>query len=228
MLSQSEVQVLQHLAQFVSEHKKNLVTKILDQRTQHLTVVLEDIYQSQNASAVIRTAECMGIQTIHIVENKTKYSVNPRVVKGSHKWIDLIHHADPQNQNTRSCFDLLRKDGYRILVADPSETGTSIHDIDITQSKYALVFGNELHGVSSEALTESDQRIKIPMYGFTESLNLSVSVAICMNTLITKMRNSPQSFGLTDFEKDTLRLSWYRKMVKKSDIIEQEFLRTIQ
>ena len=108
--------VSQHLSQFVSDHKKEFVDKVLNARTRNITVVLEDIFQSQNASAVIRTCECMGIQDIHIVENITKYSINPRVLKGSNKWIDIIHHCSKSKNNTEALFRQLKDVDYKIIV----------------------------------------------------------------------------------------------------------------
>jgi len=87
--------------------------------------------------------------------------------------------------------------------------------------------GNELKGTSSFALDRADQKIFIPMHGFTESFNISVSAAICLNTLLTKIRESNISWQLSEEEKETLRLQWYRKVVRRSDLIEQEFLRSI-
>jgi tRNA (guanosine-2'-O-)-methyltransferase len=227
-MSEKEMLVFNHLAQFVSDHKKQFVDKVLDERTRQVTVVLENIYQSQNASAVVRTCECMGLQDIHIVENTAKYFLNLRVLKGANKWLNLERYQTRGVNNTETCFKKLKSEGYRILVADPSEDGTSIHDIDPSESKLALIFGNELAGVSTYAMEHSDQKIRIPMYGFTESLNISVSVAICLNTLITKLRDQNRFCGLTREEKQVLRLQWYRKIVRRSDLIEKEFLRAIQ
>ncbi len=231
-MTHHEQLVLKHLAQFVSDHKKDVVEKVLNARTRHITVVLEDIFQSQNASAVIRTCECMGVQDIHIVENITKYSINPRVLKGSHKWIDIIHHTSkPHNNkthdNTEEVFLKLKEDGYKMLVTDPSEDGISIEDIEVG-TKLALVFGNELRGISKEALQLCDQKVKIPMYGFTESLNISVSAAICLNTILTRLHSTGTFIGLSQQDKELLRLKWYRKIVRKSDLIEREFLRAIE
>lgn len=227
-MTQHEHLVLQHLSQFVSDHKKEFTQRVLNLRTRYITVVLEDIFQSQNASAVVRSAECMGIQDIHIVETISKYQTNIQVLKGSNKWIDLHRYNTQGGKNIEACLDGLRQQNYRILVADPAPDGIDIHDVDITQGKVALLFGNELRGVSDYALQQADQKVRIPMFGFTESLNLSVSVAICLNTLVTKLHASGVPFGLTEEEKTRLMLVWYRKMVKRSDLIEREFLRTIQ
>ena len=94
----------QHLAQYVSDHKKEFIQKVLSQRTRHITVVLEDIYQAQNSSAVVRTCECMGLQDIHLIENTNSYEVNTRVLKGSNRWVDLIRYRSKSNDNTEACF----------------------------------------------------------------------------------------------------------------------------
>lgn len=223
-----EALLFDHLAQFVSDHKKTFVDKVLNERTRYVTVVLENIYQSQNASAAVRTCECMGLQDIHIVENTAKYQLNVRVLKGADKWLNLERYRERGENNTETCFKRLRSEGYRILVADPAEDGISIDEVDVDQSRMAIVFGNELRGASSYALDHGDQKVKIPMYGFTESLNISVSVAICLNTILGKLRQSQASISLSEEEKRIIKLSWYRKIVRRSDILEREFLRTIQ
>jgi tRNA (guanosine-2'-O-)-methyltransferase len=225
-ISSKERLLVQHFAQYVSDHKKEFISKVLSQRTRHVTVVLEDIHQSQNTSAVVRTCECMGLQDIHIIEKTNTYQTNTRVLKGSNKWMDLIRYRSKNTNNTEACFQQLRKQGYKVYAADPAEEGVSIHDVDITQDKVAIMFGNELHGVSDYALAHCDQKVRIPMFGFTESLNISVSVAICLNTLISKLHQD-WKYGLTEEEKEELTLHWYRKVVRKSDLIEREFLRTI-
>lgn len=222
-----ELQVFHHLSQFVSAHKQQFIEKVLAERTRHLTIVLENIYQSQNASAVVRTCECMGIQDVHIIENTAKYLLNVRVLKGANKWMNMERYNTRGVNNTETCYQKLRANGYKILVADPDPNGVSIHDVDVNQ-KLAVVFGNELRGVSEYALHHADQKVRIPMYGFTESLNISVSVAICLNSVINRLRSNNISFGLSDVEKDDLKLEWYRKVVKRSDLIEREFLRAIE
>lgn len=226
-MTHHEELVFQHLAKFVSDHKKAFIEKVLNARTRHVTVVLEDIFQSQNASAVIRTCECMGIQDVHIIENTTKYSINPRVLKGSNKWMDIKHHASKGVNNTEAVFQQLRQEGFRVYTTDPAAQNFSIDQVDVA-TKIALVFGNELRGASKEALALCDQTIRIPMYGFTESYNISVSAAICLSTVIKKLHDQEIFFGLSQREKELLKLQWYRKIVRKSDLIEREFLRTIE
>jgi len=225
-MNSKEKKITDHLSQYITDHKKQFIEKVLSERTRHITLVLEDIYQSQNASAVVRTCECLGLQDIHIIEEDSKYAVNKRVLKGANKWIDLYRYKMKGFNNTEICFRKLHEQGYQILVTDPSPDGVSINEIPVDK-KIAVVMGNELKGTSSFALDHADQKIFIPMHGFTESFNISVSAAICLNTLLTKMRETSTSWQLSEEEKETLRLQWYRKVVRRSDLIEQEFLRSI-
>ena len=226
-MTDKEILVSNHLAQFVSDHKKEFVDRVLNERTRYVTIVLENIYQSQNASATLRTSECMGLQGVHIVENTAKYQLNIRVLKGADKWLELHRYRTRGENNTETCFTRLKAEGYKIFVADPAEDGISIDELAVDQ-KLALVFGNELRGVSDYAIENADGKIRIPMYGFTESLNISVSVAICVNTIMKKLRESEVNFRLTEEEKRLIKLEWFKKIVKRSDLLEREFLRTIQ
>ncbi|HEX6224182.1 MAG TPA: TrmH family RNA methyltransferase, partial [Chryseolinea sp.] len=151
----------------------------------------------------------------------------PRVLKGSNKWIDIIHHRSKSQNNTEAVFRQLKDSGYKIIVTDPEKDCIPVEDINV-EEKVALVFGNELRGISKEASSLCDQKVRIPMFGFTESLNISVSVAICLNSIVTKLRSTQAFVGLSEEEKDVLKLKWYRKIVRKSDLIEREFLRTIE
>ena len=227
MLSAQEKTVLAHLGQFVSEHKKEVLARVLDLRTRYITVVLEDIYQSQNASAAIRTCECMGIQDVHMVENISKYSINPKVLRGANKWTNIVRYQDRSINTTVACLESLRQSGYRILVTDPGVDGVSIHEVDTYAGPMAIWFGNELHGISADASRLADLKVYIPMHGFTESLNISASVAITLDVLVTQLHAIDDAvWKLSEDEKEELKLKWYRKMVRKSALIEREFLRT--
>jgi tRNA (guanosine-2'-O-)-methyltransferase len=218
--------VTNHLLQFVSDRRRETMERVLSQRTRHVTLVLEDIFQSQNASAAVRTCECLGIQDLHVIEQSSSYSVNKKVLKGSNKWIDIIKHKGKNDNNTDLCFAKLKEAGYKILVTDPSPDGISINEVSIDQ-KIALVMGNELEGISDYALQNADQKVNIPMFGFTESFNISVSAAICLHTLLNKLRSSSIDWQLTAKEIADLRIQWLRKSVRRSDLIEQEFLNSI-
>jgi tRNA (guanosine-2'-O-)-methyltransferase len=215
--------LLEFLLQFVSDHKKDLMEKVLDNRTRRLTLVMEDIFQSQNASAMVRTCECFGIQDIHIIESRSKYGTNLKVLKGSHYWLNLIKHKKEKPTNT---YNHLKSLGYKILVTSVSPSSKSVFDIDPDElGKIALVMGNELHGISVEGVANADQLVHIPMVGFTESFNVSVSAAVCISHLVNRIRHSHLDWKLSEEEKDEIRMKWVKLMVKKSDVLERNFLK---
>jgi tRNA (guanosine-2'-O-)-methyltransferase len=217
-----EIQPLtEFLGEYITENRRATIERVLDQRTRYMTLVLEDIFQSQNASAVVRTCECMGIQDLHIVEDKSKYNVNKKVLMGSNKWMNLIRYKEKEKNNTAECYSRLKSDGYRIVATHPS-AGISIDELPI-DSKIAVIMGNELKGISKFAFDHADEVVRIPMYGFTESMNISVSAALCIRSLVTRIRNSEHDWHLKVTEKDHLRLDWYRKSLKQPVIMEKEF-----
>lgn len=209
------------LGQYLTDSRRATIEKVLAQRTRYLTLVLEDIYQSHNASAVVRTCECMGIQDLHIVEAKSKYSVNKKVLMGANKWMDLIRYKDVDKNNTATCYAKLKSEGYRIIATHPS-SGISIDEVPI-DSKIAVVMGSEVNGISKYALEHADETVRIPMFGFTESMNISVSAALCIRSLVSRIRSSDLEWKLSDEEIETLRLDWYRKSLRKPAIMEKEF-----
>lgn len=223
----SNKKLIDFFSKYITDHKKETLEKVLSGRTRYLTLVLENIFQSQNSSAVLRTCECLGLQDVHIIEDESKYSVNKRVLKGANKWVDLQRYKIKGFNNTEICFRKLRDAGYKILATDPSPNGIPINEISLDQ-KIAVVMGNELNGTSEFALTHADQKIFIPMYGFTESFNISVSAAIILNSILARLKASDIRWQLTQDEKEIIRLQWLRKIVRRSDLIEQEFLRSIK
>lgn len=216
-----------YFSQFITEHKRAFMDRVLDNRTRYVTIVLEDIYQSQNASAVIRTCECLGLQDIHIIETRSSWSTNKQVLKGSNKWLDLKRYKEKDTNNTAVCFENLRAQGYRIAVTDPTPDGVPVHDVPLDRP-LALVMGNEKHGSSTYALEHADLKVNIPMVGFTESFNISVSAAICLNSMLHRLRQADLPWQLTAEQKDQLRLNWYKKVVRRAELLEREFMRSIE
>ena len=210
------------LREYVSEHKIELIEQVLARRTRHLTVVLEDIYKSHNASAVVRSCDCFGVQDVHIIEGRNRYNINPYVVQGSSKWIDVQKYSG--KGGTANCLSHLKKNGYRLVGTSPKEGTVRLEDYKITE-KTALVFGTEETGISDETLAMVDDLIHIPMRGFTESFNISVSAAICLYDLTNKLFSSNFEWQLAENEKDEIRMDWYRKIVRSSDALERDFLR---
>jgi tRNA (guanosine-2'-O-)-methyltransferase len=216
----------QHLQQFVTANKKECIEKVLSRRTRYVTMVLEDIYVSQNASAVIRTCECMGLQDVHIIESTSKYSINRKVLKGAEKWLTLHRYREKFSNQTETCFKQLRNHGYKIIGTDPGEKKRSLQELDLSVP-LAIVMGNELTGLSPYAKKNCDELVTIPMYGFTGSFNISVSAALCLQSVVTRMLHANISPELTEAEKEMLRYEWYKKIVRRSHIMEREFMSTI-
>ncbi|MEJ2595859.1 MAG: RNA methyltransferase [bacterium] len=215
--------LLSHFEQFLTASRKNLFAKVLDYRTRHITVVLEDIYQSQNASAVLRTCDLTGIQDVHIIENKNTYEVNPDVALGSAKWLNLIKY-NKNTDNTVDAYNKLRKMGYRIVATSPHKKEHTPENIPLDH-KVALVFGTELKGLSETAIHEADEFIRIPMFGFTESFNISVSAALILYILTNRLRASDTEWHLSEEESIDIRLEWSRRSISRSEIIENHFLK---
>ncbi len=212
-----------YLEQYVTKRRLTLINKIIKERTRYITVVLEDIYQSQNASAVLRTCECFGIQDIHIIENKYNYEINPDVTLGANKWLNLIKY-DKNENNARTAVNCLKKMGYRIVATTPHKNGTLLEDLNLKDGRLALLFGTELKGLSDEIIDLSDECLKIPMFGFTESFNISVSAAIILSNLVSKLRSSDIDWTLTEQEKTDIKIHWLKQSIKRSDVLERAFI----
>ena len=210
------------LSDYVTDHKQKLIEDVLSKRSRDTVLVLEDIYKPHNASAVIRTAECLGIQDIHVIQNTNAYTINPYVLRGSLKWLSMYSYGDGDGHYTAECFDTLKEKGYKILVTSVSPEATPIYDLDVAE-KQAIVFGTEYTGVSEYAEKAADQLITIPMYGFTESFNVSVSAGIILQHLLNLQRKLPQ-WGLTDREKADLRFEWYQKIAPKAEQLIKKFI----
>ncbi len=215
--------LLNHLLEFITPSRKSLFDKVIMNRTRHITVVLEDIYQPHNASAVLRTCDLIGIQDVHIIENNNPYDVNPDVAMGASKWLNLVKY-NQRNNNTLITYKKLREKGYRIVASTPHKDNQELDQIPI-DGKMAIVFGTELNGLSDIATENADEFLKIPMFGFTESYNISVSAALILYTLTNRLRKTSISWQLSKQEKSEIMLEWTRRSIKRSDIIENQFLK---
>lgn len=218
-----KTELLKYLSEVVTPERLVLYDKIIERRTNYITVVLEDIFQPQNASAVLRTCDCFGVQNVHVIENRNRFQVDTEVAMGSSKWITLNRYHKKKN-NSLDAIHTLKKKGYRIVATSPHSNDTELPDFDISKGKTALVFGSELPGISEIITSEADEFLKIPMFGFTESFNISVSAAIILYQLIQKLHYSESvDWHLTEEEKIDLKLQWIRNSVKKSALIEKRF-----
>ena len=213
-----EKQLYAFLSGFLSEERKEKFERHIRQRTRYVTIAVEDIFQPHNASAVLRSAECFGIQDVHVIENRNKYNPNPDVVMGAHKWLTLHKH-----NGTSEAIQALRKDGYRIVATTPHEKDCLVSELDLSKGKVALIFGTELERISKSVIDEADEFVKIPMYGFTESFNISVSAAICLYELLPKLRKTGLPWPLSREEQDAILLQWAKSSLNKPELLEEEF-----
>ena len=211
--------LLDHILSFVTENKKEVFRRVLANRTKHITLVLENVFQPQNASAVVRSCDCFGIQDLHVIESENEYNINPRIVMGASKWVDIHQHTD-----TTSAIDDLKAQGFQIIATSPHSDDVNVQDF-IPHQKSAIFFGTEYDGLSNEVMEKADRFVKIPMYGFTESFNISVAAALVLQSITDNLRNSSINWHLSAQEKQDLCGKWASKCVKNVDIIEKEFMK---
>lgn len=216
-------ELISYLSKVITPERFSLFNKIIKNRTRYITVVLEDIFQPHNASAVLRSCDCFGVQDVHIIENENEYKVNPDVALGSSKWLNLYKYNEAEN-NTLSTINALKKKGYRIIATTPHNDDVNLENFDISKGKFALMFGSEQPGLSNIAMENADEFLKIPMFGFTESFNISVSAAVILHHLSLKLRQSDIKFKLSEDEQNTIILEWLKQSIKKSDLIIEKFL----
>lgn len=222
MNNEMKADLAEYLVGFMTPERYSLFRKIVAWRTRYITIVLEDIYQPHNASAVLRSCDCFGIQDVHIIENRYEYNLNPEVTMGSSNWLTLSRYNSSQN-NTAECLDRLKGLGYRIIATTPHTNDILLDDLDIHAGRFALLFGTEKEGLTDKAMCFADEFVKIPMYGFTESFNISVSAALCLYHLTEKMRRSDISWQLSQDEALDIMLEWMRYSIRNSSLIEKKF-----
>ena len=218
--------LLNYFENYLTEKRKATFKRVLANRTKHFTVVLEDIYQPHNASAVVRTCDIFGVQDLHVIENKYVNRVSKYVAKGSQKWITSERY-NSDGDNTKICLNALKENGYQIIATTPHNDFCLLQDFDINK-KTAFILGAEADGVSETVKNQADGFLKIPMVGFTESLNISVAAAIILQEVNTALRNSKIDWQLLKEEKESLYFDWVKKTIKNVDKIEALYYRNLK
>lgn len=215
-----DTELLSFLEGFISPARKNRFQQVLENRTRYITVAVEDVYQMHNTSAVIRSCEVFGIQEAHLIESRYGKRLDKNIAMGAEQWVDVFRHG-----NTGKCLKTLRNRGYKIIATSPHNDSCLLDDF-ILDTKVALFFGTERNGLSAEVMENADGFLKIPMMGFTESLNISVSAAIILQELATRLRKQGLDWPLTTDEKLAIRLDWTKKSISSIDgILERYFER---
>jgi tRNA (guanosine-2'-O-)-methyltransferase len=212
-----DLKLLEHLEGYLTEHRKAKFTKVLSQRTNHFTVATEDVFQLHNTSAVMRSCDVFGIQEVHIIEEQNSKHIDREIAMGAQKWVDLNRY-----HSVKDALKHLKGEGYQIVATTPHENDGILDDFDVTK-KSCFFFGKEMSGLSQEVLDEADSFLKIPMVGFTESLNISVSAAIILQHVTTKLKQTTVNWQLSEAELLEKRLDWCKKTIKSYEKIIERF-----
>ncbi len=222
MNTQDKLALIEYLETFISEERKKLFYKILDNRTRRVTVLIEDLFQPHNASAILRSCDCFGVQDVHIIENRNKFKPNNQIDVGSSKWLNTYKY-NKKDDNTLDAILALKAKGYRIIATTPHEKDQTLDQLDIEKGPMALMFGTELEGLTDIAKNNADEFVKIPMYGFTESFNISVSAALCLHHITEKLRKSNIDLQLNQNERIDIHINWLTKTIKSSKPILKKY-----
>jgi tRNA (guanosine-2'-O-)-methyltransferase len=202
--------VIEALAPVVTAERLERIDQVVSKRSDDLVVVLDSISDPHNASAVLRSADAFGVQTVHVVVGRHGFRASRGVSKGTHRWLDVIRYETPD-----ACVRRLKKEGYAIYVAS-MDAPRRPEDLR-AQPRLAVVFGNEHRGVSTEMVALADGTFSIPMAGFVESLNVSVAAAITMHTLTRESRPP-----LSESRKRALKARFLMNSVKNADRLLSE------
>ena len=212
-----DIDYLNFLENILTDNRKERFLEVLKNRTNHFTVAVEDVYQLHNTSAVMRSCEVFGIQELNVIEQRFGKRIDKQIALGAQKWVDIIRHETSDN-----CIQSLRSKGYQIIATTPHEKDCLLENFDISKPS-ALFFGTEKEGLSEEIMQQADGFLKIPMVGFTESLNISVSAAIIIQNLTNRLRNSDINWQLTEDEILEKRLTWAKNSIKDIKRIEKRY-----
>lgn len=223
---QEKQRLISYLTEFITPNRKQRFDEVMEQRTNHLQIVVEDLYQAHNASAVIRSCDCFGVQYVHFIENRNSMKVNNDIALGAGSWVTIKRYKGEEN-NTAACLKKLKAKGFRIVATTPHTNDVTIDQLPV-DGKLALVFGTELEGITEEVRNMADEFVKIPMYGFTESFNISVSAALCMYELTTRIRKEVTNYKLSEEERTDIYLEWLMNSIDKSDSIVKRYMESLK
>lgn len=212
-----DAHLLNYLENIITPERKQRFVDVLEQRTRYITVAIEDVFQMHNASAVIRSCDAFGIQDAHIIESRFGERLDKNIAMGAQQWVDVHRYA-----NTTGCIETLKGKGYKIIATTPHDDDLLLDDFKI-DGKIALFFGTERDGLSQEVIDKADGFLKIPTIGFSESLNISVSAAIILQSLTKKLKKENSAWQLTEEEKQEKQLDWAKKSIKSIDAILERY-----
>lgn len=212
-----DLQYLAFLENILTDNRKERFQNVLENRTKHFTIAVEDIFQMHNTSAVMRSCEIFGIQELNVIEQRYGKSIDKEIAMGAQKWVDINKF-----ETVTDCLKTMKRKGYQIIATTPHENVCLLDDFDISKPS-ALFFGTERDGLSEEIIQAADGFLKIPMVGFTESLNISVSAAIIIQNLMSRLRKSDIIWQLSDEEILEKRMAWAKNSIKDIKRIEERY-----
>ena len=216
-----EKELYESMKAHVSDSRMDKILSVSEKRTRYLSVVLSNVFYTQNISAVVRSCDCFGIQDLYVIGNSPSTHVNKHVAQGAYNWVDIHRNTFKPEEETLT---ELKEQGYRIVVTLPQPGASSLHNFDIGKGKIALVMGNEREGVSTTVKEMADDFLYIPMAGFSQSLNISVSTAVILSELTGRIRSSELDWKLSEEEKKALQYNWMKNSIKRGDRIQSEYL----
>lgn len=221
----TQKRLIDYLKQFVTQDRFERLEEVLGKRTRSIAVVLEDIYQPHNASAVLRSCDGFGVQDVHIIENRNRFDVSRGVTIGADQWLTLHRYGDAHAEEadyTERCLSELRSQGYQIVATTPHGTDVTIDQLSVRENM-AIVFGAEYEGLTPTAMEFADHYVRIPMVGFSESFNISVSAALVLYELTRRVRRERNDWKLSDTEQTELMLQWLKESIRGSEKLEEKF-----
>ncbi len=217
--------LIEYLEQFVTKDRFDRLEEVLRKRTRSIAVVLEDIYQPHNASAVLRSCDGFGVQDVHIIENRNRFDVSRGVTIGADQWLTLHRYGDAHAEEadyTERCLSELKAQEYQIVATTPHEADVTIDELSVRKD-LAIVFGAEYEGLTPTAMEFADHYARIPMVGFSESFNISVSAALVLYELTRRLREEREDWKLSDAEQTELMFLWLKQSIRGSDKLVEKF-----
>ena len=202
------LQIISALEPYVSEARQARIREVLRARTRDVTAVLEDVVNDHNGAAVLRTADALGLMEVHLIPGESSFRPSRKVAQGAQKWIDMVRH-----DSVEACYAGLRRRGFELWVSAVRGDTRPVERIP-TDRPVALVFGNEHDGVSPEAMASADGLFHVPMYGFVESLNISVAAALALASVLGARRDEGCLRGLGQADQLRAQARWFIRSVK--------------
>ena len=209
----------QQLEALLEDTRITTLQRILEYRTDYITIIMENIYQGHNASAILRSCDCFGISDVHAIENRNILNLNSEITMGSDKWVNINRY-----NSTKDAINNIKKQGYKVFATTLSKDSISLQDIPLN-NKIALIMGTEKDGISPEATELADQSVKIDMYGFCQSFNVSVSTALILMDITNRLRKTNKDFLLNEHRKKFIYIKYLLASIKSPEIVLKNLLK---